>query len=126
MLWGVLLMAQAASRSFADLAVLRTLSGAFEATADPAFVQELKRLDLDQLCFLAKGYDVPGIAQQLQANCLQIFMLTHKATVDEDARKFVTAGVKGVGGRFLEIFENARQKQSGDFALQRRTSLNCT
>lgn len=37
-LWGVLLMAQAASRNFVDLAILRTLSGAFEATADPAFV----------------------------------------------------------------------------------------
>ncbi|KAF5364832.1 hypothetical protein D9757_011269 [Collybiopsis confluens] len=37
-MWGVLLMAQAASRSFADLAVLRILSGAFEAIADPAFM----------------------------------------------------------------------------------------
>ncbi|KAF9024585.1 MFS general substrate transporter [Hymenopellis radicata] len=37
-MWGVLLMAQAASRNFTDLAVLRVLSGAFEATADPAFV----------------------------------------------------------------------------------------
>ncbi|KAE9406312.1 MFS general substrate transporter [Gymnopus androsaceus JB14] len=37
-LWGVLLMAQAASRNFTDLAVLRVLSGAAEATADPAFV----------------------------------------------------------------------------------------
>ncbi|KAK0432253.1 MFS general substrate transporter [Armillaria borealis] len=37
-LWGVLLMAQAASRNFTDLAVLRILSGAFEATADPSFV----------------------------------------------------------------------------------------
>ncbi|KAJ7743088.1 MFS general substrate transporter [Mycena metata] len=37
-LWGALLMAQAASRNFTDLAILRTLSGAFEATADPAFV----------------------------------------------------------------------------------------
>ena len=37
-LWGVLLMAQAASRNFTDLAVLRILSGAAEATADPAFV----------------------------------------------------------------------------------------
>jgi MFS family permease len=37
-LWGVLLMAQAASRNFTDLAILRVLSGAFEATADPAFV----------------------------------------------------------------------------------------
>lgn len=36
--WGVLLMAQAASRNFTDLAVLRILSGAAEATADPAFV----------------------------------------------------------------------------------------
>jgi MFS family permease len=31
-------MAQAGSRSFTDLAILRTLSGAAEATADPAFV----------------------------------------------------------------------------------------
>ena len=31
-------MAQAASRNFTDLAVLRILSGAFEATADPSFV----------------------------------------------------------------------------------------
>ncbi|PBL04216.1 MFS general substrate transporter [Armillaria gallica] len=37
-LWGILLMAQAASRNFTDLAVLRILSGAFEATADPSFV----------------------------------------------------------------------------------------
>ncbi|KAK7454621.1 hypothetical protein VKT23_011374 [Stygiomarasmius scandens] len=37
-LWGVLLMAQAASRNFTDLAILRVLSGAFEATADPSFV----------------------------------------------------------------------------------------
>ncbi|KAG7096489.1 hypothetical protein E1B28_003919 [Marasmius oreades] len=37
-LWGVLLMGQAASRNFTDLAVLRILSGAAEATADPAFV----------------------------------------------------------------------------------------
>ncbi|KIY43647.1 MFS general substrate transporter [Fistulina hepatica ATCC 64428] len=36
--WGLLLMCQAASRNFVDLAVLRTLSGAAEATADPAFV----------------------------------------------------------------------------------------
>ncbi|KIK65264.1 hypothetical protein GYMLUDRAFT_39623 [Collybiopsis luxurians FD-317 M1] len=36
--WGVLLMAQAASRNFTDLAVLRILSGAFEAIADPAFM----------------------------------------------------------------------------------------
>ncbi|KAJ7230726.1 MFS general substrate transporter, partial [Mycena pura] len=37
-MWGALLMAQAASRNFTDLAILRTISGAFEATADPAFV----------------------------------------------------------------------------------------
>ncbi|KAJ6485862.1 MFS general substrate transporter [Mycena sanguinolenta] len=37
-LWGILLMAQAASRNFTDLAILRTISGAAEATADPAFV----------------------------------------------------------------------------------------
>ncbi|KAL1683548.1 major facilitator superfamily domain-containing protein [Schizophyllum commune] len=37
-LWGVFLMAQAASRNFLDMAVLRTISGAAEATADPAFV----------------------------------------------------------------------------------------
>ncbi|KAJ3714730.1 MFS general substrate transporter [Lentinula raphanica] len=37
-LWGVLLMAQAASRNFTELAVLRILSGAFEAIADPAFM----------------------------------------------------------------------------------------
>ncbi|KAJ7695062.1 major facilitator superfamily domain-containing protein [Mycena rosella] len=37
-MWGALLMAQAGSRNFADLAVLRTISGAAEATADPAFV----------------------------------------------------------------------------------------
>ncbi|KAJ7600577.1 MFS general substrate transporter [Mycena floridula] len=36
--WGVLLMAQAAARNFTELAVLRVLSGAAEATADPAFV----------------------------------------------------------------------------------------
>ncbi|TRM57590.1 major facilitator superfamily domain-containing protein [Schizophyllum amplum] len=37
-LWGVFLMAQAASKNFIDMAVLRTISGAAEATADPAFV----------------------------------------------------------------------------------------
>ncbi|KAJ3748586.1 hypothetical protein DFH05DRAFT_1520182 [Lentinula detonsa] len=39
-LWGVLLIfrAQASSRTFTDLAVLRILSGAFEAIADPAYV----------------------------------------------------------------------------------------
>ncbi|KAJ7132142.1 MFS general substrate transporter [Mycena epipterygia] len=37
-LWGALLMAQAGSRNFTDLAILRTISGAAEATADPAFV----------------------------------------------------------------------------------------
>ncbi|KAH7098978.1 MFS general substrate transporter [Auriculariales sp. MPI-PUGE-AT-0066] len=37
-LWGVLLMAQAASKNFMHMAVLRVLSGAFEAVADPAFV----------------------------------------------------------------------------------------
>ncbi|KAJ7880349.1 MFS general substrate transporter [Mycena olivaceomarginata] len=36
--WGALLMAQAGSRNFTDLAILRTISGAAEATADPAFV----------------------------------------------------------------------------------------
>lgn len=35
-LWGALLMCQAAARSFGALAALRTLSGAFEAIADPA------------------------------------------------------------------------------------------
>ena len=38
LLWGVFLMAQAAVNSFASLAVLRVLSGAFEAIADPAFM----------------------------------------------------------------------------------------
>ncbi|KAJ7493418.1 MFS general substrate transporter [Mycena galericulata] len=37
-MWGALLMAQAGSRNFTDLAILRTISGAAEATADPAFV----------------------------------------------------------------------------------------
>ncbi|KAF8913629.1 major facilitator superfamily domain-containing protein [Mucidula mucida] len=37
-LWGVLLMAQAASRDFKDMMILRFLSGAAESTADPAFV----------------------------------------------------------------------------------------
>lgn len=37
-MWGVLLMAQAGSRKFVDLVVLRILSGAFEAIADPAFM----------------------------------------------------------------------------------------
>ncbi|KAJ7924133.1 major facilitator superfamily domain-containing protein [Mycena leptocephala] len=37
-MWGALLMAQAASRNFTELAILRTISGAAEATADPAFV----------------------------------------------------------------------------------------
>ncbi|KAK7047621.1 hypothetical protein VNI00_006389 [Paramarasmius palmivorus] len=37
-MWGALLMAQAASRNFAELCVLRILSGAFEAIADPAFM----------------------------------------------------------------------------------------
>ncbi|CCA69279.1 related to allantoate permease [Serendipita indica DSM 11827] len=37
-IWGGLLMAQAASRNFTELAILRTLSGAAEAIADPAFM----------------------------------------------------------------------------------------
>ncbi|KAJ7173761.1 MFS general substrate transporter [Mycena filopes] len=37
-IWGALLMAQAGSRNFTDLAILRTISGAAEAVADPAFV----------------------------------------------------------------------------------------
>ncbi len=37
-MWGIFLMVQGAARSFTDLAVLRVISGAFEATADPAFV----------------------------------------------------------------------------------------
>ncbi|KAM0746975.1 MFS general substrate transporter [Meredithblackwellia eburnea MCA 4105] len=37
-MWGVLLCAQAASKKFVDLAVLRILSGAFEAIADPCFM----------------------------------------------------------------------------------------
>lgn len=37
-LWGILLMAQAAATNFATLAVLRALSGAAEACADPAFM----------------------------------------------------------------------------------------
>jgi len=37
-MWGVLLMCQAAAQNFAALAVLRVLSGAFEAIADPAFM----------------------------------------------------------------------------------------
>lgn len=37
-LWGALLMAQAAARNFTELAVLRALSGAAEACADPAFL----------------------------------------------------------------------------------------
>ncbi|KAI1447121.1 MFS general substrate transporter [Annulohypoxylon stygium] len=37
-MWGVLLMCQAAAGSFASLTVLRILSGAFEAIADPAFM----------------------------------------------------------------------------------------
>lgn len=37
-MWGALLMCQAAAQNFAVLAVLRTLSGAFEAIADPAFM----------------------------------------------------------------------------------------
>ncbi|KAI0474424.1 major facilitator superfamily domain-containing protein [Xylaria cf. heliscus] len=37
-LWGVFLMAQAGVHNFAGLAVLRTISGAFEAIADPAFM----------------------------------------------------------------------------------------
>ncbi|KAI9035728.1 MFS general substrate transporter [Aspergillus affinis] len=36
--WGALLMAQAAARNFIQLAVLRALSGAAEACADPAFL----------------------------------------------------------------------------------------
>lgn len=37
-MWGVLLMAQAATQNFAGLVSLRILSGAFEAIADPAFM----------------------------------------------------------------------------------------
>lgn len=37
-MWGALLMCEAASKNFATLSVLRILSGAFEAIADPAFM----------------------------------------------------------------------------------------
>lgn len=37
-LWGIFLMCQASAKSFTVLAVLRVLSGAFEAIADPAFM----------------------------------------------------------------------------------------
>ncbi|GAM40261.1 hypothetical protein TCE0_038f12476 [Talaromyces pinophilus] len=37
-LWGALLMCQAAAHNFSTLTVLRVLSGAFEAIADPAFM----------------------------------------------------------------------------------------
>lgn len=37
-LWGILLIAQAGARNFATLAVLRALSGAAEACADPSFM----------------------------------------------------------------------------------------
>ncbi|KAK1924527.1 major facilitator superfamily domain-containing protein [Papiliotrema laurentii] len=37
-MWGALLMCQAASKNFATIAVLRVLSGAAEAIADPAFM----------------------------------------------------------------------------------------
>ncbi|KAH8695596.1 major facilitator superfamily domain-containing protein [Talaromyces proteolyticus] len=37
-MWGILLMCEAASKNFATLSVLRILSGAFEAIADPAFM----------------------------------------------------------------------------------------
>ena len=37
-LWGVFLMLQAVSHNFATLAALRTISGAFESIADPAFM----------------------------------------------------------------------------------------
>lgn len=37
-MWGVLLMAQAASADFKDMMILRFLSGAAESTADAAFV----------------------------------------------------------------------------------------
>ncbi|KAH6990503.1 major facilitator superfamily domain-containing protein [Ilyonectria sp. MPI-CAGE-AT-0026] len=37
-MWGALLMAQAAAKSFGGLLALRVLSGAFEAIADPAFM----------------------------------------------------------------------------------------
>ncbi|KAH7155212.1 major facilitator superfamily domain-containing protein [Dactylonectria estremocensis] len=37
-LWGALLMAQSAAKSFGGLLALRVLSGAFEAIADPAFM----------------------------------------------------------------------------------------
>lgn len=38
MAWGVLLMAQASVKKFADLIALRIVSGAAEAIADPAFM----------------------------------------------------------------------------------------
>lgn len=37
-MWGIFLMIQAACNSFATLAILRFLSGAAEACADPAFL----------------------------------------------------------------------------------------
>jgi MFS family permease len=38
MMWGILLMLQACARNFAELAVLRALSGAAEACSDPSFM----------------------------------------------------------------------------------------
>jgi len=45
-------MAQAASRNFTDLAILRVLSGAFEATADPSFVLITVNFTLEWLHYI--------------------------------------------------------------------------
>lgn len=78
--------------------------------ADSAFVKEVETLNFDQLCFLAKGYDASRIGLRLRADCLQVFMSTHGATVDKAARSFVATGAKRAGGRFHKIFEGAQEK----------------
>ncbi|TQW01454.1 hypothetical protein IF2G_11022 [Cordyceps javanica] len=65
------------------------------------------------------------VGKRLRADCLQIFMLTHEAIVDDSARKFVTVGVNRAGGEFLEIFDKVREKQSVGTAAAGYTLALC-
>ncbi|TQV90250.1 hypothetical protein IF1G_11083 [Cordyceps javanica] len=99
------------------------LGQTFNSNANSAFAKEIECLSFDQLCFLAKGYDASRIGRRLRADCLQIFMLTHNASVDNAARKFVSTGAKRAGGRFFEIFEEKRVQTTRIAAAEDITAI---
>ncbi|KAJ2969729.1 hypothetical protein NQ176_g8517 [Zarea fungicola] len=83
--------------------------------SNPTAVQELKKMNFEQLCFLAKGYSTV-IESDIEAGCIQVFMCTHGATVDNAARQFVKTAATRAAGRFLEIFKDAERSQSDNTA----------